>query len=743
MLFIYTLTLFISASLLFWVQPMFGKMILPYFGSSPNVWNTCMVFYQACLLLGYVYAHVSISKLGIKKQAILHLALILLPLLFLPIAIPKDWSPPGDKNPIPYLLLIMSVTIGLPFFVLSSSAPMLQKWFSSTKHEAAKDPYFLYVASNLGSMLALVSFPIYIEPNLRLITQSRFWHYSYFIFIVFVFLCAYFLFKLKSLPVTENINLTNNTQTSEIVEDLKNEQKIKWVLLSFVPSSLMLGVTTYFSTDVSPVPLIWIVPLALYLLTFIIVFSKDPFLKHEDMVKIMPYVVLASLVFIFSRGRPIWFVFFLHLLVFFVCAMVCHGELAKTRPHTKHLTEFYLWISVGGCLGGIFNAIIAPVIFKEVIEYPLVLVLACLLKPPKEVNKEKEADITLLDDLIFAVIPALMIVGLKYWIEDVSKHDSKFLTDPWWLRNALMYGLPALFVASKYTTRQLRFGLGVGAIVLVYAFYVNAGQKNLYVERNFFGIHRVAMDRGGNFISLYHNTTLHGSQNVKEKDVCNPTTYYSREGPVGQLFKEFENDQTKTKVAALGVGTGSVSCYGRKDQNWVFYEIDPDVVKLNNENDFFTYLKVSDPETFVVLGDGRLKLNDAPKHFYDFIILDAFSSDAIPVHLLTKEALRLYLSKLKNDGIIAFHTSNRYLNLPPIVGNLAENANLSAIIEHDQGDSCAGRMASEWILVARKKEDFGNLASDRRWQPLAGDKKLKVWTDDYSNIFSIFDWGKF
>lgn len=742
MVYLFSITLFLSAALLFWVQPMFGKMILPLLGSTPSVWNTCMVFFQAGLLLGYVYAHTSISYLGVKKQAILHILLLLLPLFFLPISISHGWEPPTDKNPMFWMLSLMAVSIGIPFFIVSASAPMLQKWFSSTKHESAKDPYFLYVASNLGSMLVLIAYPTLIEPNLRLIEQSKFWYYSYILYMVLAIACAVVL--IKSLANLKNEEIISHNP-HDVEDNIAKEQKFKWVLLSFVPSSLMLGVTTYISTDVSPVPLIWIIPLTLYLLTFIIVFSKNPLLEHELMIKVMPFVVLGSFVFIVSRGTPIWFIFFLHLLSFFICAMVCHGELARTRPSTKYLTEFYLWISVGGCLGGIFNALVAPAIFKEVIEYPLAIVLACFLKPPiiVDTGEKKKEDEGMMDHLRWALIVAILIVAIKYLIADIRKTDPNFLSKPWGLINAVIYGVPSALVVLKFISNPIRFGLGVAAVILVYSYYTNVGQKIILTDRNFFGIHRISMDQSGRSINLYHNTTLHGSQVISEKDQCIPTTYYAREGPVGQMFEAFKDDKSKMKVGALGVGTGSISCYGREDQDWVFYEIDQDVVKMNNEGKYFTYFVNSPPETYVVYGDGRLKMKDAPRHYYDFIILDAFSSDAIPVHLLTREAMKMYLSKLKRNGIIAFHTSNRYLGLRPVIGNLSEDSHLKGLFQHDRGDSCTGRMGSEWILVARNKENFGALTNDRRWQLLQGDPSLKVWTDDYSNIFSIFDWGRF
>lgn len=735
MIYLFSVTLFLSAALLFWIQPMFGKMILPLLGSTPSVWNTCMVFYQAGLLLGYVYAHASITYLGIRKQAIVHMGILLIPLFFLPITV-HGWVPPDKMNPVPWIFALMTISIGAPFFILSASAPMLQKWFSATKHKSADDPYFLYAASNLGSMLVLIGYPFFIEPRLRLMEQSRFWQYTYFVYFALIVACAAVLFKQTAKTKEEAITEVQSTDDSP---KLTNEQRKKWVLLSLVPSALMLSVTSFISTDVSPVPLIWIVPLAIYLLTFIIVFSKNPFFKHEQMVQIMPYILLGSFVYIACKGYPIWVVFSLHLISFFVCTMVCHGELARTRPSTKYLTEFYLWISIGGCLGGIFNTLIAPLVFKEIIEYPLALILACFLKPALEPSKKEEGN-DIKDDIIWAVVIGISIFIIKHLIGEIRTTNPNFLSNPYWLANAIVYGIPSLFIARKFASNPRRFALSVAAVILVYSYQINQGQKTILRERNFFGIHRIGLDHQEKVISLYHNTTLHGSQTIADKNKCIPTTYYNPDGPIGQMFNAFKDDKGKTNIAALGVGTGSVSCFGREDQQYVFYEIDPYIVDLNKSGKYFTYLLNSPPKIKFVYGDGRLKLKKAPKHYFDFIILDAFSSDAIPVHLITKEAMKLYLSKLDSDGIIVFHVSNRYLDLKPVIGNLAEDLHLVGIFEDDNGDQ--SRMASRYVLVARKREDFGSLLNDTRWQQLQGKLSLKVWTDDYSNIFSIFNWGK-
>lgn len=701
---------------------MFGKMILPYLGGSPSVWNTCMVFYQALLLLGYIYAHFSTKILGIKKQSILHIILMILPFVVLPIKIPFGWNPPVIENPIPGVISLMLISIGLPFFVLSTTSPMLQKWFSSTNHPLAKDPYFLYVSSNIGSMIALFSYPFIIEPALRLTHQSYIWSLLYSVFFILMTACVFF--TNKNLLVVKDEE--NNDQEEQTL--ITNFNKLKWVALAFVPSSLMLGVTSYISIDISPIPLFWIIPLAIYLLTFILTFSTKPLIKHDLIVRAMPFMVSILLFYTFVRNNnsEIWTAFALHLVNFFICSMVCHGELSKSRPAAKYLTEFYIWISVGGFLGGVFNALLAPIVFKEVVEYPLVIVLACILKP----GKDKEIDFK--NKIIEILTPGFLFLVLNLVAKDLGLYKMGILVQ------YLVYSAPIL-LCLRLINNSLYFGLSLASLILIVTVFFNFGLKssNLFIERNFFGIHRISIDSEQQYLQLYQDTTLHGTQRLDQRDRCYPLTYYHPSGPIGQMFRVFYNDTTKKRVAAVGLGTGSLACYGREDQEWTFFEIDPTIVALNQSGEAFTYLVNSSPDTKVILGDARLSLSKEKNVQYDFIILDAFSSDAIPLHLITQEALDLYLTRLSPTGIIAFHTSNRHLDLPRVLANLALNRNLHAIIEYDSNTGYPGKTSSEWVLIARKKEYFDALNRSPFWKPLYSDLNTPVWTDDYSNIFSI------
>ncbi len=374
MLLLYTIAIFVNASLLFLVQPMFARMVLPLLGGSPAVWNTALVFFQAALLAGYAYAHATSKWLGVKKQAVLHCVLLLIPLFLLPIAVPKGWTPPAETNPIPWLLALLTVSVGLPFFVVSAGSPLLQKWFAATGHKAADDPYFLYAASNLGSMMTLLGYPLFVEPSLHLADQSRLWSYGFGLLILLTFGAAFALWRSKASEVKE-------PQESRITGSVPtNKRRWRWVMLAFVPSSLMVSVTTYISTDIAAIPLLWIIPLSLYLLSFIVAFASRPLVPPMAWVRALPIILLPLIVTIAARANhPLMILMPLHLLALFVVAMACHGALAQDRPSTDFLTEFYLWISVGGVLGGAFNALLAPVIFHSVVEYPITLVLACWL----------------------------------------------------------------------------------------------------------------------------------------------------------------------------------------------------------------------------------------------------------------------------------------------------------------------------------------------------------------------------
>jgi hypothetical protein len=745
LIYLYSLTLLLSACLLFVVQPMMGKMILPFLGGAPAVWNTCLVFYQAALLLGYAYAHVSTRWLGARRQAVFHLGLMALPLLVLPIHVSDQIlrQLPRTGNPTLWLVVCLATTVGLPFLVVSATAPLLQKWFAGTEHPHARDVYFLYGASNTGSMVGLLGYIIFLEPTFLLKQQAWLWTLLYGGLVLLIIGCAFVLWRSKAIGVAgENYetlvapeeHATDRTLNRTTIVTL--QRRLRWVFLAAVPSSLMLGVTTYLTTDVAPFPLFWVLPLALYLLTFILVFARTPVYPPSWMGRVLclPAVVL-TVTYIVEATAPAWLFVVLHLLVFWTAAMICHAELAKDRPPAKeYLTEFYLCLSLGGVLGGLFNVLIAPLVFKSVLEYPLAIIVACSIRPSGDTSSQPPR--VRWADMIWAL-------GIGTTTAALIAMTRSFEANPSQLTTLWTFGIPAL-LSYRFVKQPIRFSLCLGAILMAgCAGYVGTQGRVLRTERNFFGVLRVTEDAQGRFHQLVHGNTLHGRQSLDPACETEPLAYYHTSGPIGHVFNMFNRLRGKspTDVAVVGLGAGALACYARPTQNWTFYEIDPAVERIARDTNCFTFLKVSLAKQLdVVLGDARLRLKDAPDHHYDLIVVDAFSSDAIPIHLATREAFRLYLSKLTENGILAFHITNRRLNLEPVMGNLAHDASLVALYDRDLSPGPPGKESSEWVVMARRPEDLHALTADHLWKPLRPEPNTRVWTDDFSNILSVLQW---
>jgi spermidine synthase len=732
---LFSATLFLSAALSFGVQPMIGKMVLPLLGGVPAVWNTCMVFFQSTLLLGYAYAHWSTRWIGSRYHILTHLGLMLLPALVLPISISQRMlgSLPTDTNPIPWLLGFLALTAGLPLLVVSTTAPLLQKWFASTAHPDAGNPYFLYAASNAGSLLGLLGYPILIEPHLRLGQQSHFWAVGYGILVVLVLCCAVIMWRRKT-PTSDSE--TGATDEIERALPVAWRRRLRWMLLAFVPSSLMLGVTTYITTDVAPIPLLWVLPLGLYLLTFIFVFARRPFLAPSWLGRVLCLLTVMLIICMIAEvTQPAWLIVTLHLSLFFAAAMTCHSELAKDRPPAEHLTDFYLCLSIGGVLGGIMNALLAPVIFHRVWEYPLVMILACAVRPmnPDSTAISKQ----LWQKLLWPLGIGLLMAGLI-----LSLRSSSATPPP--LTTIAIFGVPAL-LAYRLVERPSQFALSLTAILAASSLYASSQGQILHIERDFFGVLRVTLDPQGKFHQIVQGNTVHGRQSVDPLLAKEPLSYYHHTGPVGQVFEVFNAAPAAPRVAIVGLGAGTLACYAQAGQDWTFYEIDPAVQRIADDPQYFTFLKYSRAGKLnVILGDARLRLREAPERQYGLLILDAFSSDAIPVHLLTREALHLYLEKLADGGLIALHISNRRLDLKPVIANLANDAHLVCFNRDDfaisASESNQGKQASQWVVLARTKEDLHALESDKRWQSLYAQPSFGLWTDDFSDIISLLKW---
>ena len=849
---IFSATSFLSAALLFSIQPIIAKMLLPLLGGTPAVWTTCMVFFQGALLAGYLYAHLLSSRLTPRAQSAVHLGLLLLAGLALPFGVTDDSvrSLVTDANPAGWLLQGLLTTVGLPFFVISASAPLLQKWFSKTGHPSAHDPYSLYAASNLGSLIALLSYPVLVEPNLRLATQSQFWTAGYAALGVLFLLCL--AAQSRSLAKAEAHDLLHLLARDEWGEDrgegksnregpplppspgrgkaiqhITCGQRFFWIALAFVPSSLMLGVTTYLTTDIASIPLLWILPLSLYLLTFVLAFAQRAIIPRGFLHRVMPLAAVGLIYLVLSEAtEPVALLIGIHLLFFFLAALVCHSRLASERPAATYLTEYYFWLSLGGVLGGLFNALVAPNLFRQVIEYPIAMVLACLLRPDqgrtratqkgprnallqkvwslmtnlwhrclfsatvravsphpgplpwgegelstnRETSERSELAETRPFDLPLPVgegrgegrgnvRPARLLItgaGVGRWFDVTLPAGLGLLTIllvlwiphfedvPVQVGPVLIFGLP-LVLAATLADRALRFGLGLAAILLASTIYVGGHGRALHVERNFFGVLRVTRDPDGAFRRLVHGNTVHGRQFIDPARRSEPLSYYHRSGPLGQIFKIFEDKTANTNVAVVGLGAGSMAAYARRHQRWSYFEINPAVISLAANTNYFTFLAESHPaEARMIVGDARLRLREAPENHFDLILLDAFSSDAIPAHLITREALELYVSKLAEGGFLVFHISNRCLDLEPILGDLAWSQRL-VCFAHDEADPsewelAGGKDQSHWAVIARRVEDLGRLTKDGRWQPVTPRRDPQVWTDDFSNIWSVFKW---
>lgn len=729
---LFGVTIFISSGLLFSIQPMIAKMLLPLLGGTPAVWNTCMLFFQAVLLCGYAYA-LLVSRWPLRRQLVAQLIILCLAFVSLPIGLSSYWARtvPPSGDPSFWLLLCLAASVGLPFFIVSSNSPLLQKWFSRTATESARDPYFLYSASNAGSLLALLAYPAVLEPFFTLRMQGRLWTVAYVLLVLMIALNAVLLWRSRESNLVEiKVGQTQETTPSW-------SRRLRWLLLAFAPSSLMLGVTNYITTDIASVPLLWIIPLALYLLTMVFAFARKPLFSPRlaDLVVPGATVMLLLLYLADSSGRGSRVLILVHLAYFFFAALMCHGQLAADRPGPRFLAQFYVWLSLGGVLGGIFNALVAPLVFRSVVEYPLAILLSCLLLP---VARESVANARQKIRLDFA-LPILIFaatIGLG-WMAD--RYAPLRMSGP-----MFVVALP-LFVSYPLHKRPLRFALSLGAIILAAGLVTGVGRTTMHSERNFFGVLRVTGDQELQLHSFLHGSTVHGRQSTIPERRCEPLSYYHREGPLGKIFTRFHLPRCDgAKVAIIGLGTGATVSYAESRDRWTFYEINPAVVSVARSRDYFSYLSdCAAAPVDVVLGDARLKLHDAKDQSFDLLVLDAFSSDAIPVHLMTKQALDLYLSKLSAGGWIVFHISNRNLDLTRVVADLAKSRNLSALSMLDLTPAQPnGKDPSHWVVLARDSATFGELAKDPQARFLQSTNAGDVWTDDFSNILSVFEWRK-
>jgi hypothetical protein len=738
----YSIAVLLGAGLLFLVQPMAARMLLPAFGGSPTVWTTCVVFFQSMLLAGYAYAHLLTSYLRPRLQVLFHAAVLLLPLIVLPIHIKTASPAEAVASPVAAVLGSLLVGLGLPFFALSATGPLLQRWFAATTHRMARDPYRLYVASNIGSLVGLIAYPFLLEPTLRSSLQSRLWSLGYAVFLATMAGCAVALLRNAS-KAAVRVPGADSARAG-----LTWRTRLLWVALALVPSSAMLGATLELTTDVAAIPLLWILPLALYLLTFVVAFSTRLVTasRHSGYVLAVLCVAVAVISWIGARPSPALAIP-LHLAALTAVGLVCHGRLAASRPVPERLTEFYLWIGFGGMLGGLFNAVVAPRLFDSVVEYPLALVLACWLRAPG--SRERRAlsrQRGILVDVALICLVLLFMAGLHAFLShEISAEETRLRIE------APIAGLICLGLVR----RRVRFGVALGMLFLAAASLGGTAGTTLHAERTFFGVLRVKVREGSPYKmpgsadpdtvhriashDLYHGTTRHNRQMLDPELRRVPATYYHPSGPIGQVFLALRDAGRSDDVGLVGLGAGSLAAYARAGQRFTFYEIDPAMTRIARDPRWFTYLQDSRGEVRIADGDGRLLLSQEPDGRFGLIVIDGFSSDAIPVHLLTREALELYVRKLSDRGLLALHLTSEHFDLLPVVQALAADLHLSGAHWWDEELSdwhkISGKSASHWAVLARDAAALSPLREHGAWEPLeaSGAERRFLWTDDFSS----------
>ena len=755
---VFSLTLLLSSFLLFLVQPMIGRMLLPSLGGTPAVWNGCMLFFQAALLAGYAWAHYGPPKLGVKNHLLVHLFLLAAVCCLLPMKIVDSWAAPVDSNPMSWLLGQLTLCVGLPFFVISSSAPLLQRWFSlsASETEQGSEPWFLYAISNFGSLVALISYPFVFERIMGLTNQGIFWASGFLLLTCMFANCAWYTLR-NARP-----EVLTRPRTKTHTAPLSWNQRVRYIVLAAIPSSLMLGVTTIVSTDAGSFPLMWSIPLALYLITFILVFAKRQLLPHRWIVRATPFFLLAMpLVMTIDLGDNPALMIAAHFAVFFVVAMACHGEMARLRPPVEQLTEFYLMMSIGGVVGGAFNSLLAPVLFNSILEYPIVLIAASLALPAwREIadgqnsTDRSPAPSWLSIEKIWAVPVALLVLLSGVWAFEYSLLK---LFRP--LVMLLGFAVPAA-VCILLARSPRRFVPCYALLLLGYPF-IHVNHDVTLKQRGFFGVNEIATV--GEFRTLINGRTQHGMQRIEETENPLPLSYYHPDGPVGDLFRQFGDQQNRIGVVGLGVGT--IAAYGQANQQLDFYEIDPIVYQMASDENYFSYLSSARSDVEVILGDARVQLDARRKRMsrltnvawrpnsnetqtknrlYGMMILDAFGSDSVPIHLLTEEAVELYLDSLDENGLLAIHISSKFMNFIPVGAALSQHFGLHSAVRTDaqltQADRQSGRSASRYMIFSRDKETIDRfLDLENGWQPLKSDRPVH-WTDEHANILDVMIW---
>lgn len=714
-------TVFLSAGLVFLVQPMFAKMATPLLGGAPAVWNVALVCFQAALLAGYAYAHGLARISSVKTQVAIHGVLLAAAAFALPMTISTLFGAPDPAHPILWLAGTFLVSIAPPFAIISATAPLIQSWYAKSGRPDADDPYHLYAASNAGSLIGLSAYPLLLEPFTAVSQQSLFWSLGYGALALLILSCGLLAMRAN----TQSAALVSHAATSAPSRLTDRSavwrERCTWLLLSAIPSGLLLGATTHISTDVASAPFLWAPPLMAYIATFIIVFSKKPIIPNEVAAKYLPHLIALAVALLALGGMleaPLALSLATHIGVLFLTALVLHGALANLRPSAKRLTEFYLIMSAGGVIGAGVIALIAPVVFNGIWEYPLMLLGALLLRPMPETLKESYTNDRALIGLIGACLIVFALLGLSG--VDIGP------------RYASIGALIAVAAAILRTNSRLVPAIALAAALIIG--WVGSPTRGGINERGFFGVVRTVTWEHKSLRMMIHGTTLHGAQRTDEAGAPTPLSYYHKDAPIGQVFSALRG-QTR-HAGVVGLGVGSVACHIAPGTEVTYYEIDPIVARVAKDASRFNFLSECTPDAPIVLGDARLTLANAAPATYDLLLLDAFSSDAVPAHLMTREAMALYLSRLSDDGILIFHISNRHLDLMPTLARVGASEGAVMKVQNyrtENADVYQGAISSDVVMIAKSDEAFGHFNDDPRWRPLTSDGK-RPWSDDFSNI---------
>jgi hypothetical protein len=760
----FALTIFAGAFLLFQVQPLIGKYILPWFGGSPGVWTTCMLFFQMLLLGGYAYAHAISRRLNPRSQAVVHLVLLAAALATLPITPGDNWKPHGSGDPTWHILALLTVSLGLPYLVLSATGPLMQEWFRRTTPGAS--PYRLYALSNVGSLLALISYPFYFETQFSRQSQAQFWSWG---LVFYAACCGYCAFRVWKQPTTE---VAHERNTDAEIAAPGVSRRTLWLCLPACASILLLAVTNKMCQDVAVIPFLWVLPLALYLLSFIISFDGPRWYSRFYYTLALVGAMIAVCIALFEgTDMPIVQQVVIYSATLFVGCMICHGELYHLKPHPKYLTSFYLMIATGGALGGLFVALVAPALFNNFYEMHLSLGLIVLLFLVISASGR-----TALTSSRWRILFVLLVIAAIYGAEKgtdaaiawLRNRDSIGATPRLdyqnWVRadtfHSLLWIVPVALLGwalFRWQRRQREvnwhamscglLGLGLVALIVALGMQIDSSSRGAVMSaRNFYGVLSVfeyEKDRpDSRYYLLQHGRITHGLQFASPLRAREITSYFGSKSGLGLALRNFPRQQNQ-RIGLLGLGVGTIAAYGKPGDYIRIYEINPQVKQIAETP--FTYVAGSEAKIDIVMGDGRLSMETEPPQDFDILIMDAFSSDAVPVHLLTKEAFEIYQRHLKPDGAILVNISNRFLDLRPVVENAADAFKFDVhTINSDDGSADESEEAGWWLysstwMILSRNEDFMNRSALRyaaTREPVV-DREIPLWTDDYTSMFKI------